>query len=750
MDVWGGTLGALGEAGSWPAVYLLASYLQATRGPEGPRWALYALQAVLSDTRLQVSPVLAELESRSDEYRREISLFLEQGKPLQIDLHVPWVVMSVILCLETNLWATKDHPDPINQESCYTVISRNLSFASISFGHIRGHLQDEATATPNSASELLDVAIWISNFMLYLSESLLKLSYYNSDCAELYIGEPTHQSEPMSHVDMQSLQEANCESRGKELTVTQPSEVSFLDLLTRCKDLYIIAESIRSTIFVRLRDLQFDPPLALQLMTHLFWAPGQSFEDGVYGAKKIYNRLQGLTAVSLSQVSTSDGNFVSPESLQQECSNHAAYYNSDQLVASQVACLKVLQLLELAPVLSVRPASIKRLQRLFLSSLRVLEAHKHQEIAESVLQQTESFSDLAELAGIHRRGPPRPVAYLRLFFYKAVLNYYCNTPQKDLYDIILCNLDSTSIRDMNRIESTDIQAVLLSINEYAGVLLKTVETCITNICTDDRADPEIELAGHIDSLSGLLICLPCRPNPFADLIALTNSTISLLYYYEELRLQNIQYVISFTRNLFFKIAIQKLRRLFVKLVKLYALILNLGYPAAQLETECFQERTSRLLARKLQGQSRVDHQFIAKEAIQHAKVLVLSYYNEDEPGFSFATLAKTVSFMIVESANDASLQESLQCILFYLMMETPICLFDYIMTARIIRELHADLVSANNIEILLSTSKGLFAHFDHDTILNRFGNASGDMQSHLLTTYSELLLALVLCSEVFL
>lgn len=81
MDVWGGTLGALGEAGSWPAVYLLASYLQATRGPEGPRWALYALQAVLSDTRLQVSPVLAELESRSDEYRREISLFLEQGSP---------------------------------------------------------------------------------------------------------------------------------------------------------------------------------------------------------------------------------------------------------------------------------------------------------------------------------------------------------------------------------------------------------------------------------------------------------------------------------------------------------------------------------------------------------------------------------------------------------------------------------------------------------------------------------------------
>ncbi|EFO61156.1 Hypothetical protein GLP15_2474 [Giardia lamblia P15] len=749
MDVWGGVLGTLREVNDWPAVYFLASYLQATEDSERSRWALYALQAVLSDMHLQVPPILTDLESRSDEYRREISLCLEQGKLLRIDLHIPWVVMSAILCLETNLWAAKNHLDSANQESCYMVISRNLSFASISFGHIHSHLHDEANLTLNNANELLDVAVWISNFMLYLSESLLKLSYYNSDCAELYIGEPTHQSGPVSQMAMQGFQEADCESRSKELTTTQPSEVSFLDLVTRCRDLYLIAESIRSTILVRLRDFQFDPPLALQLMTHLFWAPGQSFEDGVHSAKEIYKRLQGLTAVSLSQVSTSDGNFVSPENLQQECSNHAAYYNTDQLVASQLACLKVLQLLELAPVLSARPASIKRLQRLFLSSLRILEAHKHQEIIEPVLQQRESSSILAELAGIHQRNPSHPVACLRCFFYKAILNYYCNTPQKDLYDIILCNLDSISIHTMNRIEITDIQPALLSITEYVSVLLKTVDTCIANMCMSDHADPELELAGYIDSLYGLLICLPCRPDPYVDLIALTNSTISLLYYSEELRLQNTKYAISFTRNLFFTIAIQKLRRLFTKLVKLYTLILSLDYPVAQLETECFQERALRLLARKMQEQSRVDHQFITKKTIQQVKVLVLNHYNEDESGFSFATLAKSVSFMIIENANDPLLQESLQCILFYLMMDTPICLFDYITTARTIRELKANLISANNIAILLSTSKGLFAHFDHDTALNRFDNVGDDMQSHLSTAYSELLLALVLCSGIF-
>lgn len=752
MDVWEESLGALREIGSWPTLYLLASYLQNVETSRRHCWAMHALWAILSDVQLQTVPILTDLENRNDEYRREISLLLEQGTPLQIGTHVPWIIMSTILCLETNLKTNETQPDPVEQETEYTVISRTLSFTSISLGHLRDYLQDDNSEAVSSEGEYIDLATWISNLMLYLSEFLLRLSYYSNDYAEVYIDKLTCKAKTVAQLALKDPQETEYEPQDKEPTVTQLSEVSFLDILVRCKELYMIADSIRSSILTRLRTAQLDPPLSLQLMTHVFWAPGQSFEDGVYNAKEIYKKLQGLTAVSLSQTSTSDGNFVSPEHLQQECSNHAAYYNTDQLVAARMTCLKALQLLEIAPVLSVRPTSIKKLQRLFLSSLRILEAHKSQEITEPMLQQRDYSSILAEFAGIHKRREMQLVPYLRFSFYRAVLNYYCNTPQNDLYDIILSNLESISVSGTGRIDAPDIHTVLSSVNEYVSVLLKTVDTCVKNICVDEhewRPGSDVELVGYVDSLYGLLICLPCRPNPLDDLITLTSSTVSLLYYYEDVLLQNRKHVALFTLNLLFKIAIRKLQKLFKELVKLYALILHLEYPVAQLETECFQAHVSRLLVEKLHGQSRLDSQFVAKKAIQQAKALILKQHDEDESAFSFTALAKKVSFLIFQNANDASLQEALQCILLYLMMDMPICLFDYVTTARIVRNLQAELLSTDNLEVLIEASKGIVTHVDQETILNRFDNTDRDIQSNLYAAYSELLCALVLCSEIF-
>lgn len=759
MSVWNDSLAALSGVGSWPSLYFLASYLHTTETAKGHHWVLYALQAILSEVQLQRDSILADLENWNDEYRQEVSLLLEQGKPFQMTLHIPRIVMSTILCLEASLVSAKDHLNPTNQEVSYTAISKSLSLAAISFGYIHSQLLDEDNEVVSNESELTDVIIWITNFMLYLSESLLKLSYYNSDSTEGCVDPASSQPKIASQIIIPDYKEDEYRFRSKEPSVTQFSDVSFPDILSRCKELYIVVESIRNLILTRLRDIQLDPPLALQLMSYFFWMPGQSFEDGMQSAKVIYKRLQGLTAVSLSNASTSDGVFISPEHMQQERghSNHAKYYNSDQIVAAQLVCLKVLQLLEIAPILSARPNSIKRLQRLFLSSFRILEAQEHSEEAETILNQGQPSSILAEIAGVHKGNPLQFVTYLRLSFYRAILNYYCNTPQSDLYDIILCNLDSISINNVTKIETADMHNILSSINEYVSVLLTTVDTCIKNICINNHENNcsvwhtglDIKFIGYIDSLYGLLTCLPSRLDPFEDLIVLTNSTISLLYYYEEAKLQNTRHLAMLTPNFLFKMAIQKLKALFRELLKLYALILNLEYPASQLETNCFQEHISRLLARRMHKQLRSDPRFIAKQTIQQAKTLISNHCSDDKPKFSFAALAKKISFMIFKNANDASLQENLQCILFYLMMKTPTCLFDYIVTSRTMQKLHTDFASTNDINVLMSTSKGLFAHINLEIVANRFNIIDADMQSRLHATYSELLSAIVVCSEIF-
>lgn len=758
MDVWDDLLSALSGIGNWSALYFLASYLQTTEATRKHQCALYTLQAILSEVQLQTDPVLTDLETQNYEYRCEISLLLEQGKPLQIALHVPWVVMSTILCLETTFITAMDNLVTEKQNICYTAISKSLSFATISFGYLCNQLQYEESEVDNSEKDLVDVSIWITNFTLYLSEYILKLSYYNTDCEECCISSVPCQPKKITHTVTQDSQKEEDELQSNEPTVTQLSDVSVSDILSRCKNLYTVTESFRNLVLTRLHDIQLTPPLALQLMTHFFWTPDQSFEDGVHSIKEMYKRFQGLTAVSLSHGSTSDGIFISPEHLHQdqECSDCTACYNNDQLIAAQLICLKALQLLEVAPMMSARPTSIKRIQRIFLSSLRILETKKVSGEAESMLQRDNPPAILAELAGIHRGTPPQLITCLRFSFYRTILNYYCSTPQNDLYDIILSNLESISISDVDKIELANIHNTLSSINDYVIVLLETVDTCLKHIYISTRefnssiqyVGLDIKFFAYVDSLYGLLICLPCRLNLFEDLIALTNSTTSLLYYYEEIILQNARKLTTLTHHLFLKIATQKLKRLIKELLKLYTLVLNLEYPVSYLETSRFQEYISHFIVRKLHKESRLDPQFIAKQAIQQAKALILNQCS-DESKFSFATLAKKTSFMLLKTPNDASLHENFQCILFYLMMETPTCLFDYITTARIVHKLQSDISLTNDIDILISASKGLFSHINPETISNRFNIIDTDIKSKLHVTYFELLSAIVLCLQIF-
>ena len=83
------------------------------------------------------------------------------------------------------------------------------------------------------------------------------------------------------------------------------------------------------------------------------------------------------------------------------------------------------------------------------------------------------------------------------------------------------------------------------------------------------------------------------------------------------------------------------------------------------------------------------------------------------------------------------------------MMDMPTCLFDYVTTARIVRNLQAELLSTDNLEVLIAASKGIVTYVDQETILNRFDNTDKDIQSNLYAAYSELLCAVVLCSEIF-